>query len=94
MCTRARYSLYKHVAQTLEFFTLQVEFEDSIIEDLALLGIQADKASHTSDYFDELYRLVIELVKKGMAYADDTEQMEVRSTLAKHRSSMISSNSL
>lgn len=56
----------------------KVEFEDSIIEDLALLGIKADATSHTSDYFDELYRLAITLIKQGDAYADDTLQEEMR----------------
>lgn len=56
----------------------QVEFEDSIIEDLELLGIKGDATSHTSDHFDELYRLVMQLIKQGDAYADDTLQEEVR----------------
>lgn len=56
----------------------KVEFEDSIIEDLALLGIKGDATSHTSDYFDELYRLVMQLIKQGDAYADDTPQEEMR----------------
>jgi glutamyl-tRNA synthetase len=56
----------------------KVEFEDSIIEDLALLGIKADATSHTSDYFDELYRLAMTLIKSGDAYADDTLQEEMR----------------
>ncbi|UZJ54716.1 hypothetical protein CBS101457_004036 [Exobasidium rhododendri] len=56
----------------------KVEFEESIIEDLALLGIKADATSHTSDYFDELYKLAITLIKQGDAYADDTLQEEMR----------------
>lgn len=31
------------------------EFQDSIVEDLALMGIKPDSVSYTSDYFDELY---------------------------------------
>lgn len=50
------------------------EFQDSIVEDLKLLGITPDQRSHTSDYFDELYDYCIQLIKDGNAYADDTEQ--------------------
>lgn len=56
----------------------KVEFEESIIEDLALLGIKPDSTSHTSDFFDELYRLAVQLIKQGDAYADDTLQEEMR----------------
>ncbi|PWN47789.1 putative GUS1-Glutamyl-tRNA synthetase [Violaceomyces palustris] len=56
----------------------KVEFEESIIEDLALLGIKPDVTSHTSDYFDELYKLVIKLIQDGKAYADDTPQEQMR----------------
>lgn len=52
----------------------QAEFEQSIIEDLALLGIKADATSYTSDYFDRLQQMAVQLVKDGKAYADDTEQ--------------------
>lgn len=55
----------------------KAEFEDSIVHDLELLGIKGDVVTHTSDYFDELYKLAIGLIKKGDAYADDTEQEEV-----------------
>lgn len=56
----------------------KMEFEESIIEDLALMGIKADTTSHTSDYFDELYRFAVQLIKQGDAYCDDTEQEEMR----------------
>lgn len=52
----------------------QAEFEQSIVEDLALLGIKADATSYTSDYFDQLQQYAIQLIKDGKAYADDTEQ--------------------
>ncbi|KAI0029739.1 glutamate-tRNA ligase [Vararia minispora EC-137] len=54
------------------------EFEETILEDLALMGIQGDKVSHTSDYFDHLYDLAIQMIKSGNAYADDTEQAQMR----------------
>jgi glutamyl-tRNA synthetase len=54
------------------------EFEQSIIEDLAMLGIKADKTSFTSDWFQELYELCIRMIKEGKAYADDTDQDTMR----------------
>ncbi|SPC66286.1 probable GUS1 - Glutamyl-tRNA synthetase [Ustilago sp. UG-2017b] len=54
------------------------EFEQSIIEDLALLGIKGDTTSHTSDYFDTLYKYAIQMIQLGKAYADDTVQEQMR----------------
>lgn len=54
------------------------EFEDAIIEDLALLGIQGDVLTHTSDYFDQLRDLAVRMIKEGHAYADDTPQEQMR----------------
>ena len=51
----------------------KVEFEESIKEDLRLLGIKADITVHTSDHFDKIYNYAIELIKKGLAYVDDTD---------------------
>lgn len=50
------------------------EYQDAIIEDLALMGIKPDKLSYTSDYFDYLYDMAIRMIKEGHAYADDTDQ--------------------
>lgn len=54
------------------------EFQQSIVEDLALMGIKADKMSHTSDYFQELYEYCVRMIKEGKAYADDTLQEKMR----------------
>ncbi|GAA6011598.1 hypothetical protein JCM10207_002674 [Rhodosporidiobolus poonsookiae] len=56
----------------------KAEFEQSIVEDLALLGIRADATSYTSDYFDQLQQYAVEMIKRGKAYADDTEQEVMR----------------
>lgn len=50
------------------------EFQDAILEDLELLGIKGDSMSYTSDYFEQLYGFAIEMIKKGAAFCDDTEQ--------------------
>jgi glutamyl-tRNA synthetase len=54
------------------------EFQDSILEDLALIGIKPDKTSYTSDYLEDLYKCCIQMIKDGHAYADDTEQETMR----------------
>jgi len=54
------------------------EFQDSIVEDLALMGIHPDKTTYTSDYFEELYQYCVTMLKEGNAYADDTEQETMR----------------
>ncbi|KAJ3112513.1 hypothetical protein HDU96_004494 [Phlyctochytrium bullatum] len=54
------------------------EFQESIKEDLSLIGIKPDIVSHTSDHFDKLYDLAIVLIKKGLAYCDDSTQEQMR----------------
>lgn len=54
------------------------EFQNAIIEDLALMGIKPDRTTFTSNYFHELYDYCIQMLKEGTAYADDTEQEEMR----------------
>lgn len=54
------------------------EFTQSIIEDLKLLGIEGDKVTHSSDYFQEMYDLAIQMIKEGKAYCDDTPQEKMR----------------
>jgi len=54
------------------------EFQDSIVADLALLGITPDKRSHTSDFFQELYEYGVKMLQEGTAYADDTLQEVMR----------------
>ncbi|KZT09696.1 glutamate-tRNA ligase [Laetiporus sulphureus 93-53] len=75
----------------------RTEFEETILEDLALLDVHGDAVSHTSDYFDELYELALQMIKKGKAYADDTEQMQMREErfhgiASKHRDDSVEDN--
>ena len=48
------------------------EFQQSILEDLALLGIVPDRVSYSSDYFQQMYDACVKLIKLGKAYADNT----------------------
>ncbi|KAM3548003.1 hypothetical protein ARSEF4850_009674 [Beauveria asiatica] len=49
------------------------EFENSIVHDLKLLGIETQRLTYTSDYFEQLYELAKKLISDGNAYADDTD---------------------
>ncbi|TVY58977.1 putative glutamate--tRNA ligase, cytoplasmic [Lachnellula cervina] len=54
------------------------EFQDAIVEDLALMGIKPDKTSYTSDHLEILYNYCIRMIKEGHAYADDTDQVTMK----------------
>ncbi|TDL29172.1 glutamate-tRNA ligase [Rickenella mellea] len=54
------------------------EFEDSILEDLAALGIRGDRITHTSDHFDKLYECALQMINTGNAYTDDTEREQMQ----------------
>lgn len=56
----------------------KAEYQDSILEDLELLGIKGDHLSYTSDHFQTLYDYAIRLIEQGDAYVDDTDQMTMR----------------
>ncbi len=55
-----------------------VEYVDSIKEDIKWLGFQWDKELYASDYFDQLYLWAEQLIKEGLAYVDDQTQEEIR----------------
>lgn len=61
-----------------------LEYVESIKEDIEWLGFKWDKCLYASSYFDFLYECAIKLIKDGKAYVDDlsAEQMrEYRGTL-------------
>ena len=55
-----------------------VEYVDSIMEDIKWLGFEWDNVYFASDYFDELHKAAIELIKKGKAYVCDLTADEIR----------------
>jgi len=57
-----------------------VEYVDSIKEDVQWLGFQWANEFYASDYFEQLYEWAIVLIKKGLAYVDDQTQEEIRLT--------------
>ncbi|MDD6043050.1 MAG: glutamine--tRNA ligase/YqeY domain fusion protein [Eubacteriaceae bacterium] len=61
-----------------------VEYVDSIEEDVKWLGFQWNRRLWASDYFDKMYEAAVELIRKGKAYVDNltAEQIkEYRGTL-------------
>ncbi|VWU50680.1 glutamate--tRNA ligase, putative [Hepatocystis sp. ex Piliocolobus tephrosceles] len=55
-----------------------IKYEQSIIEDLKMLGLQYEKISYSSDYFPLLQTYCTKLIEMGKAYADDTNVEEMR----------------
>ena len=55
-----------------------VEYVDSIKEDVKWLGFEWANEFYASDYFEQLYEWACELIRKGLAYVDDQSQEEIR----------------
>lgn len=55
-----------------------VEYVDSIKEDVHWLGFDWAGEHYASDYFDQLYEWAEALIRKGKAYVDDQTQEEIR----------------
>ena len=57
-----------------------VEYVDSIKEDITWLGFKWANEFYASDYFEQLYEWAHQLIAKGLAYVDDQTQEEIRQT--------------
>lgn len=57
-----------------------VEYVDSIKEDIRWLGFEWDKECFASDYFEQTYEYAVLLIKKGLAYVCDYSAEEIRQT--------------
>lgn len=57
--------------------TEDTEYVDSIKEDVRWLGFEWKNERYASDYFDTLYEYAIDLIKKGLAYVDDSTAEEI-----------------
>ena len=60
-----------------------VEYVDSIQEDIQWLGYQWANIYYASDYFQQLWDLAVELIKQGKAYIDE----QSAETIAKQKGS-------
>jgi glutaminyl-tRNA synthetase len=54
------------------------EYVDSIKEDVTWLGFDWDGLYFASNYFDEMYKRALLLIKKGKAYVDDLTAEQIR----------------
>lgn len=54
-----------------------VEYVDSIKEDIQWLGYKWDNVYYASDYFQQLWDLAIKLIKDGKAYIDEQSAEEI-----------------
>ena len=57
--------------------TEETEYVDSIKEDVRWLGFEWKNERYASDYFEQLYEFAVELIKKGLAYVDDSTSEEI-----------------
>ncbi len=57
-----------------------VEYVDSIKEDIKWLGFSWDNECFASDYFEQTYQYAVQLIKKGLAYVCDYTAEEIRAT--------------
>jgi glutaminyl-tRNA synthetase len=57
--------------------TERTEFVNSMIEDVKWLGFTPSEIKFTSDYFSFLYDCAKTLIKKGLAYVDDSTSEEI-----------------
>ncbi|HPB57853.1 MAG TPA: glutamine--tRNA ligase/YqeY domain fusion protein [Bacteroidales bacterium] len=54
-----------------------VEYVDSIKEDIQWLGFQWDAEFYASDYFEQLYQWAEQMIQEGLAYVDFSSQEQI-----------------
>jgi glutaminyl-tRNA synthetase len=57
--------------------TEETEYVESIKNDVKWLGFNWSEELYASDYFGELYQFALKLVRKGLAYVDDSSSEEI-----------------
>jgi glutaminyl-tRNA synthetase len=57
--------------------TEDTEYVESIKEDVSWLGFKWENELFASNYFDQLYDFAVSLIKKGLAYVDDSSPEEI-----------------
>lgn len=57
--------------------TEDVEYVDSIREDVRWLGFEWENEFFASDYFPKLYEFALRLIERGLAYVDDSSAEEI-----------------
>ncbi|MEZ5002285.1 MAG: glutamine--tRNA ligase/YqeY domain fusion protein [Chitinophagales bacterium] len=54
-----------------------IEYVESIKEDIKWLGFDWAEELYTSDYFGDLYNMAVDLIQKGLAYVDESSPEEI-----------------
>ncbi|MGC8750146.1 glutamine--tRNA ligase/YqeY domain fusion protein [Hydrotalea sp.] len=57
--------------------TEDTEYVESIKADIRWLGFEWKHELYASDYFETLYEFAVQLIKKGLAYVDDSSSEEI-----------------
>lgn len=57
--------------------TEETEYVESIKDDVRWLGFEWKNELYASDYFPQLYAFAVKLIKKGLAYVDDSTSEEI-----------------
>lgn len=57
--------------------TEETEYVDSIKQDIKWLGFEWANEFYASDYFPQLYEFAVALIKKGLAYVDESTSEEI-----------------
>lgn len=64
--------------------TEDTEYVDSIKQDIQWLGFQWENEYYASDYFDQLYEYAQNLIRKGLAYVDDSSSEKIAAEKGTH----------
>jgi glutamyl-tRNA synthetase len=64
------------------------EYEESIVQDLAKLGVKPNVVSYTSDYFDTCTGYAKYMIQNGLAYMDNTPQEQMKLERADRKDSV------
>lgn len=57
--------------------TEKTDYVESIKDDIRWLGFEWKNELYASDYFDKMYEFAVTLIKKGLAYVDDSTAAEI-----------------
>jgi glutaminyl-tRNA synthetase len=57
--------------------TEETEYVDSIKDDIEWLGFKWKQELYASDYFSQLYEFALKLIRKGLAYIDDSDSEQI-----------------
>ncbi len=60
--------------------TEETEFVEGIKADIRWLGFEWTNEFYASDYFEKLFEFAVTLIKKGLAYVDDSSAEEIAAT--------------